>query len=205
MTRRYEISRRFLAKATSLDKHLLAAWLAYAHTFAEQDADDQAMASYRTVSRLFPVAHQPPLLMGMGYLGVNNLVYAEKFLRESYRLFDKDPLLYNELGVVYYHKKEYGKAKDFFNATLRYVSVDCYDAWESTFLNLGHCWRKLGNLKEALRWYGKGRNMSPRDPMILSAVGFTYHLMGKVDKAVACYHKVLSLQPHDTFANEMLH
>ena len=41
--------------------------------------------------------------------------------------------------------------------------------------------------------------------MILSAIAFTFHLQNKIDKAISFYHKVLSLQPHDTFANEMLH
>ena len=47
MTRRYEISRWFLHKATCLDKYLFAAWIVYGHTFSEQDAGDQAMASYK--------------------------------------------------------------------------------------------------------------------------------------------------------------
>jgi len=205
MTRRYEISRRFLHKATCLDKYLFAAWIVYGHTFSEQDADDQAMASYRTVNRYFPSSYQPLLFMGMGYLNMNNYVYAEKFLKEAYKLFDSSPMIYNELGVVYYQQKNYKKAMDFFKATINYISADCYNQWESTFFNLGHCYRKLLQYNEAIKCYQKALNISPRDPMILSAIAFTYHLQGKIDKAITYYHKVLSLQPHDTFSNEMLH
>ncbi len=63
MTRRYEISHRFLHKATSLDKYFFAAWIVYGHTFSEQDADDQAKAAYRTVNRYFPNSYQPLLFM----------------------------------------------------------------------------------------------------------------------------------------------
>jgi len=205
MTRRYEISRRFLHKATCLDKYFFAAWIVYGHTFSEQDADDQAMASYRTVNRYFPNSYQPLLFIGMGYLNMNNFVYAEKFLKEAYKLFNSDPMIYNELGVVYYQQKKYKKAKDFFNATIRYISSDSYNSWESTFFNLGHCYRKLKQYKDALVCYNKALNISPKDPMILSAIAFTYHLENKLDKAITYYHKVLSLQAHDTFANEMLH
>ena len=205
MTRRYEISRRFLHKATSLDKYLFAAWIVYGHTFSEQDADDQAMASYRTVHRYFPYSHEPLLFMGMAHLNMSNYLYAEKFLKESYKLFDSDPMVYNELGVVYYHRSEYKRAKDFFNATIRYISSECYNSWESTFFNLGHCHRKLKQYGDALSCYRKALNISPRDPMVLAAIAFTHHLQGKWDRAIEGYHKVLSLQPHDTFANEMLH
>eukprot|EP01084_Bolivina_argentea_P214413 364007_1 len=205
MTRRYEISRRFLHKATCLDKYFFAAWIVYGHTFSEQDADDQAMASYRTVHRYFPNSYQPLLFMGMGYLNMNNYIYAEKFLKEAYKLFDSDPMIYNELGVVYYQQKQYEKAKDFFNVTIKYISSDCYNTWETTFFNLGHCYRKLKQYKEALVCYNKALNISPNDPMILSAIAFTYHLQNKIDNSIEYYHKVLSLQPHDTFANEMLH
>ena len=81
MTRRYEISRRFLHKCTCLDKYFCnmdCLW-----TFSEQDADDQAMSSYRTVSRYFPNSYEPLLFMGMGYLNMNNFIYAEKFLKEA--------------------------------------------------------------------------------------------------------------------------
>lgn len=205
MTRRYEISRRFLHKATSLDKYQFAAWIVYGHTFSEQDADDQAMASYRTVHRLFPHSHEPLLFMGMAHLNMSNYLYAEKFLKESYKLFDADPMVYNELGVVYYHRNEYKRAKDFFNATIRYISSECYNSWESTFFNLGHCHRKLRQYADAIKCYKKALNISPKDPMVLAAISFTHHLQGKWDRAITGYHKVLSLQPHDTFANEMLH
>lgn len=205
MTRRYEISRRFLHKCTCLDKYFFAAWIVYGHTFSEQDADDQAMASYRTVSRYFPNSYEPLLFMGMGYLNMNNFVYAEKFLKEAYKLFDSDPMIYNELGVVYYQQKKYQKAKDFFNTTIKYLSTDSYNSWESTFFNLGHCYRKLKQYNDAIKCYIKALNISPKDPMILSAIAFTYHLQNKIDKAINYYHKVLSLQPHDTFSNDMLH
>ena len=136
---------------------------------------------------------------------MNNYVYAEKFLKEAYKIFDSDPMIYNELGVVYYQQKNYKKAKDFFNATIRYISSDCYNSWESTFFNLGHCYRKLKLYNDALICYNKALNISPKDPMILSAIAFTHHLQNKLDKAITYYHKVLSLSAHDTFANEMLH
>ena len=113
-------------------------------------------------------------------------------------------MIYNELGVVYYQQK-YKKAKDFFNTTIRYISTDSYNAWESTFFNLGHCYRKLKQYNDAIKCYQKALNISPKDPMILSAIAFTYHLQNKIDKAINYYHKVLSLQPHDTFSNDMLH
>ena len=50
----YESARRYFSKATSLDHRFAPAWVGFGHAFAAQDESDQAMAAYRTASRLFP-------------------------------------------------------------------------------------------------------------------------------------------------------
>lgn len=45
-------ARRFLAKATSLDRLFGPAWLAYGHSFAIESEHDQAMAAYFKASQL---------------------------------------------------------------------------------------------------------------------------------------------------------
>lgn len=45
-------ARRYLAKATSLDRLFGPAWLAYGHSFAIENEHDQAMAAYFKASQL---------------------------------------------------------------------------------------------------------------------------------------------------------
>lgn len=47
-----DLARRYLAKATSLDRLFGPAWLAYGHSFAVENEHDQAMAAYFKASQL---------------------------------------------------------------------------------------------------------------------------------------------------------
>lgn len=47
-----DCARRYLAKATSLDRLFAPAWLAYGHSFAIENEHDQAMAAYFKASQL---------------------------------------------------------------------------------------------------------------------------------------------------------
>jgi len=47
------------------------------------------------------------MFIGMQHLQINNNQLAEGFLTVAYNICDSDPTLLNELGVLYYNKKEY--------------------------------------------------------------------------------------------------
>jgi len=51
--------------------------------------------------------HLPAMFIGMQHLQINNDQLAEGFLTVAYNICDSDPTLLNELGVLYYNKKEY--------------------------------------------------------------------------------------------------
>ena len=65
------------------------------------------MAAYRTAARLFPGCHLAPLFIGMEYLRTNNLKTAFLSFQEAKKISDVDPLVYNEIGVVYYKQRDY--------------------------------------------------------------------------------------------------
>ena len=106
MIGRYDVSRRHLSKATRIDKYCYHAWILFAHSFACQDHSDQALQAYRSAHRYFPYSHVPLLCMGMQYLQMSDYHYAEKFLKQSLKYFDKDPITHNELGVIYYYHEQ---------------------------------------------------------------------------------------------------
>ena len=55
----FENARRYFSKSTTIDHRFAPAWVGFGHAFAAQDESDQAMAAYRTASRLFPGSHVP--------------------------------------------------------------------------------------------------------------------------------------------------
>ena len=52
LVNKHETARRFLSKATSLDRVYGPAWLAFGHSFAAENEHDQAMAAYFTASQV---------------------------------------------------------------------------------------------------------------------------------------------------------
>ena len=82
--------------------------------FAAQDESDQAMAAYRTASRLFPGSHIPWLGIGMEYLRTNHLHLALQYIRQAREINPDEPLVLHEMGVLHYLNGEYDDAVSFF-------------------------------------------------------------------------------------------
>eukprot|EP01064_Diplonema_japonicum_P013465 TRINITY_DN21016_c1_g4_i1.p1 TRINITY_DN21016_c1_g4~~TRINITY_DN21016_c1_g4_i1.p1 ORF type:complete len:687 (+),score=77.06 TRINITY_DN21016_c1_g4_i1:72-2063(+) len=76
--------------------------------------------------------------------------------------------------------------------------------WEPTIFNLAHCMRKLRCYSEALHYYFISLAIKPHQASVFTAIGFTYHLMGRLDDAIQYYHMSLSVKSNDTFTRDML-
>ncbi|KAH8518734.1 hypothetical protein H0E87_000544 [Populus deltoides] len=51
--KKYDQSRRYFSKATSLDGTFAPAWIGFGNAYAAQEEGDKAMSAYRTAARLF--------------------------------------------------------------------------------------------------------------------------------------------------------
>ncbi|TDH68656.1 hypothetical protein CCR75_007478 [Bremia lactucae] len=134
------------SKATSLEPSYAPAWIGFGNTFAAQDESDQAMSSYRTALSLFPGSHLPPLYIGMEHLRTNNLSQAQDYFQQANKICPTDPLVYNEMGSVYYKQKKYFQAINLFTEALQQckgLPERLMVAWEPTLFNLGYSYRKL--------------------------------------------------------------
>eukprot|EP01102_Stenamoeba_stenopodia_P001135 TRINITY_DN10993_c0_g1_i1.p1 TRINITY_DN10993_c0_g1~~TRINITY_DN10993_c0_g1_i1.p1 ORF type:complete len:605 (+),score=160.42 TRINITY_DN10993_c0_g1_i1:44-1816(+) len=200
----YESSRRYFSKATTIDPLFGPAWVGFGHAFAAQGENDQAMAAYRSASRMLSGYHLPPLCIGMELIRVNNFNLAEQYINQAHDLCSTDPLIFNELGVIYYKNKQYERAKQFFMKVLELANSNLLETWEPTVFNLGHCFRKLRQYKEAVMFYQKALAISPKNPGTYSALGYCHHLEGDLDIAIEYYHRALAIRSDDAFTTEML-
>jgi anaphase-promoting complex subunit 6 len=204
---KFDAARRFFHKATNMDPSLAVAWLGFGHSFAAQDESDQAMAAYRTASRLFIGSHLPVLCTAIEYLRTNNVTLAEQFCRQAKAICATDPLVLNELGVVHFRQHRLDLAVDCFKDALRLCRNQperLRYAWEPAMFNLAHAFRKLQRYDEAIQYYEAALSYSPKEASTYAALGLTYHLMGRLEEAIQNYHNALGLKPEDTFAAEML-
>jgi len=150
-------------------------------------------------------SYLPSLCIGIELLRSNNYPLAKQFIVKSLEICPYDPLIYNELGVVFFKNKEYQNAIEQFNTALGLIDEQSNQlVWEPIFFNIGHCYRKLREYDEALKYYHKALTLSPKQSSSLSAIAFTYHLKGDISEAIEYYHISLSYYPEDTFVNGML-
>lgn len=200
-------ARRYLAKATSLDKLLGPAWLAYGHSFGVENEHDQAMAAYFKASQLMRGCHLPMLYIGLECGLTNNNKLAEKFFQQAEKIAPEDPFVIHEMGVIAFHNQDYQTAENKFREALAKVSSgDCLvnECWETLINNLGHACRRNGKLQEALDFHKQALRIDPQNPNTYAAIGFVQALMKHTAQAVDSFHIALGLRRDDTFSTTML-
>ncbi|KXZ51181.1 hypothetical protein GPECTOR_13g668 [Gonium pectorale] len=203
--RQPEAARRYLGRATQLQRGFAPAWLAYGHAFSAQDERDQAMSAYRTAARLFPGLHTPQLGLGAEYCATASLLMAERALLLAYDICPNDPAVCHELGVLMYKCGQVAAAAMWLDRALALVpGGKCTVHWEATLVALGHCMRKLCRFADAARCYGEALALAPASPGTLAALGLVAQLSGDPRVAVERYHAALALRPDDPFTADML-
>ncbi|XP_073980642.1 cell division cycle protein 16 [Rhodnius prolixus] len=201
-------ARRYLGKATSLDKLFGPAWVAYGHSFAIENEHDQAMAAYFKASQLMKGCHLPLLYIGLECGLTNNIKLAEKFFIQAQSIAPSDPFVIHEMGVVAYQNNDFLTAEKYFEEALARVKeideVIIADKWEPLFNNLGHTCRKLKKYEKSLEYHREALVLSPLNPSTLSSIGFVQALIGQTAEAAESFHKALSQRRDDTFSTTML-
>jgi anaphase-promoting complex subunit 6 len=221
-------ARRYFSQASVLDPTLPAAWLGFAHTFSIEGEHEQAISAYSTAARLFPGTHLPNLFLGMQNLALGNLKLAKEYLKLSWdtcclqsqdantqQTADdgtkeqptcSDPLLLNELGVVFYHEQDYLHAIYRFNDALNLADElnSPKRAWISTRSNLAHALRRIGKFEDALEQFNIVLRIGGRDAATFAAKGLTLMEMGDLTAAAVALHEALAVSPQDAVATELL-
>ncbi|XP_076655085.1 cell division cycle protein 16 isoform X2 [Halictus rubicundus] len=202
-------ARRYLAKATALDRLFGPAWLAYGHSFAVESEHDQAMAAYFKASQLMKGCHLPLLYIGLECGLTNNLKLADKFFQQAQGIAPNDPFVIHEMGVISFYNLDYKTAERQFKEAMKRIQRGLKDVilpskWEALLNNLGHTCRKMKKYEEALEYHQQALVLNPLNPATYSAIGFIHALMENTQEAVDAFHRALGLKRDDTFITTML-
>lgn len=199
-------ARRFFMKAYTMDPHFGAAWIGFAHTFAAEGEHDQAISAYSSAARLFQGTHLPQLFLGMQNLQLNNMTLAHEYLLAAHEICQTDPLLLNELGVVFYHQDMLPDAVVMFNRALSIAADIDSDprSWIATRANLGHAYRRQRHWAAALAEFEEVLRQGGGETSIFCAKGLVLMEMGKSLEAVCALHEALAMGPQDPVATDLL-
>ncbi|CAI2165441.1 7826_t:CDS:10 [Funneliformis geosporum] len=201
-------ARRYFSKASTMDSHFGPAWIGFGHSFAVESEHDQAITAYSTAAKLYEGSHIPSLFIGMQHLQANNILSADEYLSTSSKLCEGDPLVYNELGVMFYQKSKYADAIDNFRRALILVDeTKCRpQIWETTWMNLGHAFKRMGqvDLDAAINYFQKVTTMTTPSPSALTAIGYCYHVKEEYEEAILYYHESLGIRPVDPVTQDLL-
>lgn len=204
--RRIPEARRYFSQASLIDPGYAEAWLAFARTFAEEAEHEQAITAFSTVARLFSGYHLPYVHIGIQHLQLMNLGLAEKYLVTAAEFFEEDPLLLNELGVVYYHKKELPRALQVLEVAQ--VLAKKLESDSNTKLsikaNLGYVLRRMGRFKEALEAFDEVCSNAPLDSNVLAAMGLCLLQINENDLATEKLALALAITRDDPVANDLI-
>lgn len=204
--RRVADARRFFSKASMMDPHFGAAWIGFAHTFAAEGEHDQAISAYSTAARLFQGTHLPQLFLGMQNIALQNYPLAHEYLNAAYDVCKSDPLLLNELGVVFYHEAHLEPALKIFEQalTLAQATGGAPSAWIATRANMGHAYRRIGQFGQALECFDDVLRQGGKDAGVFCAKALCALEMDDAWAAVVCCHEALAVSPQDAVATELL-
>ena len=203
--KKYEISRKYFLKCNQLNKNFPEGWVALGNSYAGEDESDQALNAYRTCLRLFPGCHYSNLYIGMEFVRTNNLKTALIAFQNALQLSQNDPLIYNEIGVVYYKQQIYEEAQNYFIKGIKMCSEDDVSSvYQTLMINLGHTYRKLKKLKEALEVYMKLYYIDSKNVDVLNGIGFILSLIGKYNYALDYFHQANFIQSNDSFSITMI-
>lgn len=203
-------ARRFFSKSSMMNPTFAPAWIGFAHTFALEGEHDQAISAYGTAVRLFQGTHLPRLFLGMQHLQLSNLNLAHEYLTSAQKLCGTDPLVLNELGVVYYHNNHLDASAKFFLDSLSLAAdIDSESsAWLATRANLGHVYRRQHRWSLALREFNEVLRQMPTKNHttmnIVCAKGLVLLEMGRCWESIAAFHEALAVSPQDPVANDLL-
>lgn len=193
-------ARRYLSKATSLDRLYGPAWLAYGHSFANENEHEQAMAAYFKATQLMRGCHLPLLYIGVECGLTKNLELAEKFFLQAMTIAPMDVYVLHELGVIKYEYEYYNGAATIFQCTVDIIKQraktnkeEISARWEPLFINLGHSLRRIQKCEEALYNFQYALLLKPQSATTYTSIGFIHALLGNLDNAIEYFHKSLAL------------
>uniref|UniRef100_A0A4W6DFA3 Cell division cycle 16 homolog (S. cerevisiae) n=1 Tax=Lates calcarifer TaxID=8187 RepID=A0A4W6DFA3_LATCA len=171
-----EHARRYLSKATTLERTYGPAWIAYGHSFAVESEHDQAMAAYFTAAQLmkgWKTAERLFLDAMEKIKAIGNEVTVDKW----------EPLL-NNLGHVCRKLKKYDQALEYHRQALVLIPQHA-----STYAAIGYVHSLMGDFESAIDYFHTALGLKRDDTFSVTMLGHCIEMyIGDTDAYIGMIH-----------------
>jgi anaphase-promoting complex subunit 6 len=189
----------FFMKAVEEDPDCEIGWLSLIWSYMEQCEWDQGLSTLRKVVRRFPSSENVAKFAMSLHLKSGSPILAWNWISQG----DTDcPFVRHERGVANLLDGDAREGSCEFEAVLKQARDR--DLLGAASLNLGHCYRKMGDYRRAIETYERALSYEAKKSEVLASIGFTYHLSGEIENAIRYYDNCLSSDSVHPFATKML-
>lgn len=203
----YTKCREFYCKCNLLNNEFPECWISLGLLYSNQDESDQSINTYIEAHKLYPGNVNIIINLAIEYMKTNNLILSEQYLLSVKDENVTNPLLWNELGVIYYRQNKYDQSLLCFLNVMKIVSnlpKRLLNNWECTIINLGHIYRIKEDYNKAIEYFEMGIKLNPKISSSYSSLGLCYYLNGNNEKAIINFHKCLMIDNDDPIGSELL-
>ncbi len=123
---------------------------------------EKAEKLYREILKEEPQNAEATHLLGLLAMQMGKLDVAQYLIETAIELDSTDPVFYVNMGVVYYLKRDFCKAKDFFKK-----AIEMDPNYIEAYGNLGKLLAEENLLEDARKYLIKAVNLGDRDPNVL--------------------------------------
>lgn len=201
----FEKAGRYFIRAKELDHQFAEAHVAYGHCYARLEEGEEARKVYEKAMHAFPGLHHCAIYLGMQYSRKDQWDKAELQFRKAWDQVPSDPVVLNELGVVYFYSKNYAVAHKFFSLAYERLPNphNPSEYQDCIIFNLATSYRKLKKYREACEFYSQYIKFRPKASCGHFALGLTHHLSGNIASAVEHYENAQRMK-YDSVCDSML-
>ncbi|KAI8896891.1 hypothetical protein BC833DRAFT_595719 [Globomyces pollinis-pini] len=203
---KYIDARFYFEKSTKINPTFGHGWIGYGHSFSLEKEHDLAISIYSSASKVLSGIHLPNLYLGMEHACLNHWKLAKEFLSIAYSSCKSDPLVFNELGFVYYKEKQYDMAVTYFSEGLRIIqdAKTPLKKWSPSLCNLGHSFRQLGKHPEARKYFEQVAEDLESCESAYSGLALICVIEAKQSEAIKWCHKALAINRNNVECQSLL-
>ena len=163
-----------------------------AHNHWQLGNDNSAIAHFAKCMEIKKDTVDPYIDLGLFYLEKGKYPASESICQRGLKI-ESSPMLYYIIGKTYLAKRNFQKAREFFEKA---NSVD--PEFYMSYNELGIALMNLGRIGEANTAFRIANSLNPRNSQVLNNLGISYESIGDKKSAVSALKKALKLDPDNT-------